>query len=377
LLIAVIVMYSQNLELRRTGLGLSSDPLLVIDNASALSGVDNETLRTELLRLPQITAVTEAASVPWIPGINLWTLSRSPEASASGRSVFSNLVGYDFFSVFGLEALAGRVFDREHDDMVPNWDELTADRPFHIVIDQQLASDLGFATPDAAIDQILYVPKDPSLGRDIVQSVRIIGVVPARPMHLQGAGATSNLFLLGRNFETQVARLSATDVSGALEAIDAMWRRISPAMPRSYQFLDEIFERSYETFGKVNQAFAALAAVALLISMIGLLGMAVQIANRRVHEIGVRKTLGASTGQVVRMLLLDIGKPVLIANVIAWPLGYVAAHAYLSIFMHRIIVTPAPFLLTLLFTVLIAVLAVGGQALRAARVRPAEVLNSE
>jgi putative ABC transport system permease protein len=148
-------------------------------------------------------------------------------------------------------------------------------------------------------------------------------------------------------------------------------------MPRSYQFLDEIFERSYETFGKVNQAFAALAAVALLISMIGLLGMAVQIANRRVHEIGVRKTLGASTGQVVRMLLLDIGKPVLIANVIAWPLGYVAAHAYLSIFMHRIIVTPAPFLLTLLFTVLIAVLAVGGQALRAARVRPAEVLNSE
>jgi putative ABC transport system permease protein len=377
LLISVIVMYSQNFELRRSGLGLAEDPLLVIDNASALSGVSNETFREELLQLPQITAVTEMATVPWGPGLSLLTVARSPGADAAGRSVFSNFVGYDFFSMFGIETLAGRVFDREHDDVMPEREDRSADRPFHVVIDLTLVEQLGFETPSAAVDQIIYFPVNPSFGVDTAQPLRIIGVVEDRPMHLRGAGATSNFFLLGQDLEQQVARVSSADVSGALAAIDALWARISPSTSRSYRFLDEIFDESYQTFSRVNQAFATLAFVALFISMIGLLGMAVQITNRRVHEIGVRKTLGASTGQVVRMLLLDIGKPVLIANVIAWPLGYVAAQAYLSIFMHRIIVTPAPFLLTLLFTVLIAVLAVGGQALRAARVRPAEVLNSE
>lgn len=377
LLIAIIVMQAQTNELRRSGLGISSDPLLVIDNASALSGVANETLRQELLSLPQITAVTESGMVPWGSGVSVWTLSRSPEPGGQSRTAFPNAVGYDFFSIFDMPTRAGRVFDRDYADMSPMWQERDPDRPFHIVVDDILATELGFATAESAVDQTVYLPRDPGLGMDRYQSLRIIGVVKSRPLHLQGAGATSNVFILGQGLESVIARVSASDVSGALAAIDTMWERISPTMPRSRQFLDEIFDENYRAYMRVSQAFAALALVALAIAVVGLLGMAVQVANRRLHEIGVRKTMGATTREIVRLLLVDFGKPVLIANLAAWPLGYLAAEAYLSTFMHRIDLTPAPFVLSLALTLLVGGFAVANQAFRAASVRPAMVLSCE
>ncbi len=123
--------------------------------------------------------------------------------------------------------------------------------------------------------------------------------------------------------------------------------------------------------------FGGLALVAVVIALIGLFGMAVHVASRRVREIGVRKSIGARTGEVVVMLIRDFSKPVLIANLVAWPLGYVAAQQYLSVFMHRIPLTPAPFALSLVLALAVAWIAVGGQAMRAARVSPANVLRAE
>jgi len=91
----------------------------------------------------------------------------------------------------------------------------------------------------------------------------------------------------------------------------------------------------------------------------------------------VRKSVGAHTSQIIAMLLRDFSKPVLVANLLAWPLGYFAAQQYLSVFMQRIALTPVPFILSLGVALLVAWLAVGGQALRAARVSPAHVLRFE
>ena len=120
-----------------------------------------------------------------------------------------------------------------------------------------------------------------------------------------------------------------------------------------------------------------LATTAFLISLVGLFAIAMQLANRRLHEIGVRKTLGATTRQVIWMLLRDFTKPVIIANIIAWPLAYFAARFYLNVFMHRISLTIWPFLLSMVLTAAVAWLAVAGQAYRAGRVQPARVLRTE
>jgi putative ABC transport system permease protein len=101
------------------------------------------------------------------------------------------------------------------------------------------------------------------------------------------------------------------------------------------------------------------------------------VTGRRTREIGVRKTLGASTGRILRLLLLDFSKPVLIANLIAWPVAYIAAKAYLAIFFDPVSLTPAPFLLSLVITLLVAWASVGLQSWRAARAKPAGVLRHE
>jgi putative ABC transport system permease protein len=183
--------------------------------------------------------------------------------------------------------------------------------------------------------------------------------------------------MLRPNLNFQIVRLSADDVSGGLAAIDALWKRLSPQNPINRDFMDELFERSYETFARINQVFAGLALVAVSIAVIGLFGMAVQVARRRVHEIGVRKSVGARSGQIVAMLLRDFAKPVLIANLIAWPFAYFAAQQYLNVFIQRMTLTPLPFVLSLVIAVAIACIAVSGQALRAARVSPATVLRFE
>ena len=139
--------------------------------------------------------------------------------------------------------------------------------------------------------------------------------------------------------------------------------------------MDELFNESFEIFARVNQVVVGLAGVAFFISVIGLFGMAIQVAGRRTHEIGVRKSVGARKIQIVRMLLTDFSKPVVVANLAAWVLGYFAAKAYLGVFIQRIPLTPLPFVASLVVVVGIAWLAVTSQALRAARANPAKVLR--
>lgn len=377
LLIMLIVMYAQNLELRRSALGASSDPLLIIDNASALTGVSDETLRAELLRLAQIEGVTGAGQPPWGQGVNLNLVSRSADPIAAGLPVFANWVGYDFFSVFDIPVVAGRIFDRQHGEDVAPFaaGDLDPSRPINIVLDRDFTGQLGFESPEAAIDEIVYWPSDDADKPS--QQLHIIGVVENRPLHLYGIGVTVNYFGLEDDLEYTIARIDASDVTGALAAIDSTWSRLSPSMPLSRRFLDDVFDESYRTFGRLNELFVSLALMAFFISVVGLLGMAMQVAAHRRHEIGVRKTLGATTPEIVRMLLRYFSKPVVIANLIAWPLGFLAASVYLTVFMHRIPLTPTPFLLSLAITTFIAWLTVAGQALRAARVRPADALSCE
>jgi putative ABC transport system permease protein len=375
LLIAVIIMYTQNAALKRTGLGATSDPHLIINNFSRVTGVDNEILRAELARLPQVESVTEMNQAPWSDSVNLAVLARSPDQEAAFRTSFQNMVGYDFFATLGIRLIAGRVFDRDRNDLLPqNADDMDPPPTRNIVIDNLLAAELGFGTAEEAVDEIVY---SPSFRDRPAQPNRIIGVVESKPLFLRGFGATSNAYLLGSDMTNQIVRLTADDVSGGLAAIEEVWRALAPQSPLTRRFMDEMFNETYEEFARINQVFVGLAVFAFVISTIGLFGMAVQVAGRRVHEIGVRKSVGARKGQIVMMLLRDFSKPVIVANLIAWPLGFIAAQAYLSVFIQRIGITPLPFVMSLAIVVSIAWGAVGSQALRAARVNPANVLRFE
>jgi putative ABC transport system permease protein len=381
LLIAVIVMFLQNRELRQTGLGVANDPLIVITNVSQFTKVKPLDLRHALERLPQVTGVSGTSMAPWSLGANLNMFAPKPDGTSTRRTAFNSSVDYDYFSTLNIKVLAGRVFDREHgEDVMRGFaDLMKRGTPASIVADEAFIRELGFASPADAVDKLVYIPESltKAFGGTAAQPMRIIGVVDTKPLHFMGLGATSSVYFLQDTPMYEIARIKASDIAGGRKAIEAAWNRLAPDVAIDFQFMDTMFDQSYQLFGRVNQVFIGLAAFAFAISVIGLIGMAIQITGRRVREIGIRKTLGASSRQVARMLMTDFARPVLIANVIAWPIGFLAAKVYLNVFIHRIPLTPTPFFLSLAITLIIAWVAVGALAVKAARAKPATVLRYE
>ena len=123
--------------------------------------------------------------------------------------------------------------------------------------------------------------------------------------------------------------------------------------------------------------FVALGAFAIAIAAVGLFGMASYMTSRRTREIGLRKTQGATSRQILELLLWDFSKPVLVANLVVWPFAFYAAERYLDNFAQRMTLGPWPFFVALLATLLVACLAVGSRVLRASRLRPTEALREE
>jgi putative ABC transport system permease protein len=378
LVIVVIVMTMQNAELERTGLGTTTDRYLVIDNDSLETGVDNELLRQELERLPEVKGVTQMSPAPWTDRVGITVLARTPEGAEASQTymAFWNTVGYDFFSTFDMAVIAGRAFDRGRDDLPVGGREPAPPAPRNVVIDRAYAAQLGFAFPEQAVDALLYSPS--RLGV-VLPPRRIIGVVENRPLWLRGFGASANAYFLSSatNMRNQVVRLSARDMTGSLSAVEGAWRRLGALVPLSYRFMDEMFEESYRNFARIDQAFVGVAAFAMIIAFIGLFGMAIHTVGRRLHEVGVRKSLGAGAVQIAAMLLHDFSKWVVIGNLIAWPVAFFAVQYYLSIFLQRIDFTALPYMLSLGFVLAVAWAAVASQVLRAATVNPATVLRSE
>ncbi|MGH9148383.1 MAG: ABC transporter permease, partial [Vicinamibacterales bacterium] len=378
LLIAVIVMFLQNRELRRSAFGGAGDPLVVITNSIRDTGTNIEALQAELLRSPNIKSVSASSFLPWRLVMSPTGVTRSLDAAATSTGMGDNVVGHDFFSTLEMTVVAGRVLDDKHaDDLLPQGDESGTARAYNAVVDRAAASRLGWADPKDAVGQIVYVPwwnanRPPD-------QVRIVGVVENKPLALLGpAGLQANIYRLNpaaANFP--VIRVSGSDIPGALAAIDAAWKRLEPSVPLNRRFGDELFEQSYQLFDGINRIFAGLATFAFAISLMGLFGMAIHVTHGRTREIGIRKTLGAGVEQVVSLLLWDFSKPVAVANLLAWPLGFLAMQMYLRLFVQRMTLTVWPFVLSLVVTVLIAWVAVSIHTLRAARRKPASVLRYE
>jgi putative ABC transport system permease protein len=369
LLIAIFVMQQQAADLRRTGLATATDPLIMITNTSAFTGVESASLELELRALPSVRAVAGMSSPPWgdTPTVTLMTNARDP---SSLRSVVLNGVDFEFFATMNVRLIAGRVFDPARDER--SLFQYDFDNPSSVVIDEAFAREIGFTVPDRALDELVYLPV-----ADTFQPARIIGVVANQALQFSDNGTVATVYHLDRRPQQLLVRLAKEDVPGALAAIRRVWEQRVPNLAFDYEFEDQLFAQGYAVFGRVSDAFGTLAALSYAICVIGLVGMAGHMAGRRRREIGVRKTLGATSRSVLGLLLAAFSRPVIVANLIAWPFAYLAAQAYLEIFIHRVALTPLPFAASLVVTLLVAWGAVVVQAWRAAHLPPAAALRHE
>jgi putative ABC transport system permease protein len=281
--------------------------------------------------------------------------------------------GHDYFAVMDVPLVVGRVFDRARaDDLSPRGAEWSVreGRPPGIVLDAEAARALGWPDPAAAVGETIYAPAGTPHA--------IIGIVERAPLAVRDSGASGTAYVLAPwAFNIQIVRIASDRVDAALAHIDETMKALFPGRPPpARRFFDQVFEEdAYATFELTNRVLTGLAAFALLISGIGLFGMASYMANRRTREIGIRKVQGATPAGILRLLLWDFSKPVAWANLLAWPLVLIAIDRYLNVFAERLAITPLPFAVALATTWLLACLAVGGCAWRAANLHPAEALR--
>jgi len=264
--------------------------------------------------------------------------------------------------------VAGRLFDNAHrtDD--------NSQRPFGapktIVINMKAVGTLGFRSPDEAISK--------TVGGDRPRT--IIGVVPNMRFESPRDPTVATYYYYTTKepvFVTVASVRVVGDPRAALAQVKRIWQRMAPQVPFGGKSADDRLDRYYQADEQATRLFAIGAGLAVLIGCVGLWGLASFNTARRVREIGIRKTLGASATDIVRLLVGQFLRPVLLANLIAWPLAFVAMRTWLAGFEDRVALSPLFFVGASLVAMLIAVLTVLGQSLRASRAAPAWALRHD
>ncbi|RYD25597.1 MAG: FtsX-like permease family protein, partial [Lysobacteraceae bacterium] len=177
-------------------------------------------------------------------------------------------------------------------------------------------------------------------------------------------------------FSDIVARYSG-DPAAVRESVERTWKATIPQVPFEGRFADDIVREQYDKEAARGLLFAAFAVLVVVIGCLGLFGLAAFTAERRTKEIGIRKVLGARTPDILRLLVWQFSRPVLIANLIAWPIAWWLMRSWLNGFDTRIALTPTPFLLAGLLALGIAIVTVAGHAYRVARTSPIIALRYE
>jgi putative ABC transport system permease protein len=291
-------------------------------------------------------------------------------------------VDYGFFRFYGLKPLAGGLPSPEHgeDGLAFGTPDIWADGhyagrlPAAAVVNQAAVRAMRLGSPEQAIGAVFRVNEK---GRGLAP-IRIIGVIPDYTYDLTEGPALPSFYPVIQDDSAIISvRLQAGRIPATLAAIREAWRQEGEPHPLRMRFLAEYLDALYA--GVIRQAWliGALAAVAGFISALGLFGLAAFVSEQRTKEIGVRKAFGASTADIVALLVWSFTRPVLVANLIAWPLGWWALDRWLHGFAQRISLSPWLFLAAGAAAFVIAALTVSGHALRVARAKPAGALRYE
>ncbi|EGX99812.1 ABC transporter, permease protein [Nitrospirillum viridazoti Y2] len=380
LMVATGVVYGQLAYAQGRALGFNKENIVVLTD---LYGPElqqkAETLRDALRQDPRIAAAALAESYPG-SGTENNTGVNHPGAPADDGAVVlrRDAVDADYFSTLKVLQVAGRVFDREHPaDAIPPADPANPQKLRHggVVLNRSAVRRLGYASPEAALGQPLMLPgKEGEAGVEVT----VVGVVEDFHQGSVHTAVAPQMFLeTPKSYSQLLIRVKAGEIPGALDLIDRSWRQLVPDRPVPRVFLDAQLQSVYERETKTGQLFAVFSGLAIVIAALGLFGLASFTAERRTKEIGLRKVLGAGVTDIVRLLVWQFSKPVLVANVIAWPVAWVAMRHWLDGFADRVPLNPLLFVASGLSALMVAWATVGLHAARVAATKPVVALRYE
>jgi putative ABC transport system permease protein len=361
LIVSTIVVFQQLNFIQSKDLGYTKDQVLLLDDTFA-AGNQVQAFKEEVLSLSQVENATLSNFLP------------TPSSRSSSSYFKEGAMNQE-------NALQMQTWDVDHDYLLTLGMELISGRNF----DRQFATDSTAVLINEATLSVMGVGSEEALGMRLSQDIdlerpefyTIIGVV--KNFHYESLHENIGALGLFLNNSTgnMAIRLNAGDFSNTIENIEQIWNEVAPGQPFSYRFMDESFNTTFEAEQRLGKIFMVFTILSILIACLGLFGLAAFNAQKRTKEIGVRKVMGASVGQITYRLTVDFLKLVGVAILVSVPLGWYAMNKWLEDFSYRIEIGWWVFVLAAFLAVAIAIITVSYQSIKAAIVNPVKSLRSE
>ena len=367
LLAGTVIVFAQLDHMQNLDLGINLEQILTVAGPRVLTeGTESEQAIQRLMNeLRQVPAVRQIATSSALPGrgFNWYSSNLRRESADPSTNVRGALAWIDssFASLYGLELIAGNGFEgisASTPEGVP--------RP--VILNESAVKAVGFDTPTAALQQLINMGSS---------TFRVVGVFKDFNWSSAHEQIENALFTITPTGGQLSIKLSTENLSQTLATVERIYRTLFPGNPFNYSFVDEKFAEQYRNDRRFAALFSVFAGLAILIACLGLFGLASFAAQQRTKEIGIRKVLGASVSGIVALLSKEFVKLVLAANLIAWPLTYVVMNNWLRDFAYRIDIGWWVFALAGAMALLIALLTVSTQAVKAALANPVEALRYE
>ena len=364
LIIGTIVIYNQLAYIRSREIGYNRDQVLVINNTDALDK-KIKSFRQDMLNISGVQSATIAGSLPTETSYNQNGWFKDASLDAKQVNIMTDFyVDQNYIPTLGMQMTAGRNFSKEF---------LTDSSA--VIINETAAKLLGFKNP---LNETLYRPSGyESNGKFSSKPFHIIGVVKDFNFSSMHDKVGPLVIELSENWGRIAMRINSKNIPALISEVEKKWKSMDPGQPFSYTFLDADFNKIYTADQRTGKLFITFAIFAIFIACLGLFGLVTYAAEQRIKEIGIRKVLGASVGEIVTMVSKDFIKLVLIASVIAFPVAWWMMNKWLQSFAYRINISWWVFALAGLLTIAIAMITVSFQAIKAAMANPVKSLRTE
>ncbi|MES2372818.1 MAG: ABC transporter permease [Bacteroidota bacterium] len=364
LIISSIVISRQMQYMRSKDLGFTKDQEMIIPLRTEAARGIYQSVKTELNKMPGVASVGASTYYPGIFNPSDRGLYKEGQTVDNAQNVRINGVDENLIQTLGIQLASGRLFSKEY----PN------DTTRGIVLNEEAIAKIGFANPQEAVGKSVYMGQG---GLD--NSLEIVGVV--KNFHFQDLHlpiAPYGFTLRSRPvYNYLLVHTKTTNFASFLADMTRVWQKLNPTEPFEYNFLDEEFQKNYQAQDRLAAIVKYFTIIAILISCLGLFGLATFSAEQRTKEIGIRKVLGASVSNLVLLISRDFIKLVLIAIVLASPLAWWIMNRWLQDFAYRTNIGWTVFALSASIACIIAFITVSTQAVRAAVSNPVKSLRTE
>lgn len=357
LIVSTIIVFSQLSFMKNKDLGFDKDQVMVITLPADSSVRANlQTVRNEFLKDP---AVKGMATSFYVPGEQTGRLLFLVEENGKMAEKAMNIMGidYDFIKVMDIDMAKGRNFSKDF-----------ATDSSAVIINEAAAKYLGWTDPIGK----KVAPGDPE------NKLTVVGMVDDfNYASLHNPVEPLIMFLSAEGNRMLSIKIAGGNISSTVSGIEKKWKAFDPRHPMEYFFLDENFNAKYKSEEKMLSVFGYFAALTILISCLGLFGLASFATEQRIKEIGIRKVLGASVANIVTMINKDFIILIIISFVFAFPVAWYFMDKWLQDFYYRIGIGWMPFVAAALAALLVAITTISIQALKAAYSNPVKALKYE